>query len=64
MAKTIDLSNLHNESAQVREAIAFYAAFSVTPTNCTAAEREGHYATLEQAGYIEKVGGQAEQNLY
>jgi hypothetical protein len=56
MAKQINLSNLHNESAQVREAIAFYTAFSVTPTNCTAAERESHYVTLEKAGYIEKVG--------
>jgi hypothetical protein len=56
MAKSVDVSNLHNEPAQVREALAFYTAFSVTPTNYTAAEREAHYATLEQAGYIEKVG--------
>lgn len=55
--KPIDLSNLHNEPAALREAVAFYTAFTVLPTSCTASERERHYATLEQAGYIEKVGG-------
>ncbi|MDB5053266.1 MAG: hypothetical protein JWM44_1316 [Bacilli bacterium] len=58
MAKEINLSNLQNEPRHVLEALFFYTAFSVIPTNYTAAERERHYATLEQAGYIEKVGEQ------
>jgi hypothetical protein len=64
MAKPIELSNLHNEPQQVREAIAFYAAFAVLPTNYTPEERERHYATLEQAGYIEKVGEHVGHNLH
>jgi hypothetical protein len=59
MAKSINLSNLLNEPQHVLEALVFYTAFylALGPTNYTAAERERHYATLEQAGYFEKVGG-------
>ena len=65
MKTLLNLSNIHNESEAVKEAAAFYTAFSVTATNCTAAERERHYDTLEQAGYIEKVGVVSnENNLY
>lgn len=56
MEKQFILSNLHNETQAVKEAVAFYTAFSVTATNCTVAERERHYDTLEQVGYIEKLG--------
>jgi hypothetical protein len=64
MVKQINLSNLQNEPEHVLEALVFYTAFSVTPTNYTAAEREAHYATLEQAGYIEKVGEHVGHNLH
>lgn len=55
--KTINLATLHNESEEIREAIAFYTGFTVFPMQCTSADRERHYGVLEQAGYIEKVGG-------
>jgi hypothetical protein len=57
VTKPIDLTTVHNEPSSVREALAFYVSFGVVPTNYTAAERERHYSTLEEAGYIEKVGG-------
>jgi hypothetical protein len=62
--KLIDLNNLHNEPAHVREAVAFYAAFGVTTTEYTPNERERHYAALEYAGYIEKVGERIEHDLH
>ncbi|NQX57533.1 hypothetical protein HQN88_01525 [Paenibacillus qinlingensis] len=43
-------------STPVKEAIAFYTAFAVLPTNYTPEERERHYATLELVGYIEGIG--------
>jgi hypothetical protein len=66
MSKSIVFSNLQNEPRNVLEALVFYTAFSVTQTNYTAAERAAHYATLEQAGYIEKVGvpNGGEENLF
>jgi hypothetical protein len=64
MAKSINISNLQNEPRHVLEALVFYTAFSVAPTNYTAAERQAFYATLEQAGYIEKVGDHIEQDLH
>lgn len=52
---SINLEKLHEESRETREAIAFYVGFAVTPHECSAEERERHYATLEQAGYLSKV---------
>jgi hypothetical protein len=49
------LARLHAESTDVREAIAFYVGFAVTPHECSMEDRERHYATLEQAGYLAKV---------
>jgi ribosomal protein S17E len=49
------LERLHAESKDVREAIAFYVGFAVTPHECSMEDRERHYATLEQAGYLAKV---------
>jgi hypothetical protein len=54
--KPFNLSNLENEPAEIREAVAFYAAHTVLPISFTREERERHYSVLEQAGYIEKVG--------
>jgi hypothetical protein len=51
----IDLERLHKQSREVREAIAFYVGFAVCPHECSMEEREGHYATLEQAGYLRKI---------
>ncbi|MEK4474310.1 hypothetical protein NSQ91_13930 [Paenibacillus sp. FSL R7-0048] len=53
--KTINLAELDNEPQEIREAIAFYAAHTVLPIHFTADERERHYATLEQAGYLERI---------
>lgn len=53
--KTINLAELDNEPQEIREAIAFYAAHTVLPIHFTAAERERHYTTLEQAGYLEQL---------
>jgi hypothetical protein len=53
--KKIDLTKIHEESVAVREAIAFYVAFAVAPFVCTIEQREGHYATLEQAGYLKRL---------
>jgi hypothetical protein len=53
--KTINLAELDNEPQEIREAIAFYAAHTVLPIHFTAAERERHYTTLEQAGYLEQI---------
>lgn len=54
--KKIDLNDLDNQPAEIREAIAFYAAHTVLPISFTKEERERHYSVLEQAGYLEKVG--------
>jgi hypothetical protein len=53
--KCLLLALLHEESKDVRAAIAFYVGFTVTPHECSMEERERHYATLEQAGYLEKL---------
>lgn len=53
--KSINLSELDEQPAEVQEAIAFYVAHTILPIQFSAAERERHYKTLEQAGYIEKV---------
>ncbi|MNW50075.1 hypothetical protein D3C74_275150 [compost metagenome] len=53
--KTINLSELDNQPAEIQEAIAFYAAHTILPIQYTAEERDRHYKLLEQAGYIEKV---------
>ncbi|KIL35145.1 hypothetical protein SD71_16075 [Cohnella kolymensis] len=53
---TINLGELDNQPPEIREAVAFYTAFSILPTNCTVAERAKHYTVLEEAGLIEKVG--------
>ena len=50
-------NGLIKETPDLKAALAFYAAYGVTTTDYTAAERERHYATLEQAGYIEKLYG-------
>lgn len=55
--KSINLSELDEQPAEIQEAIAFYAARTILPIRYSAAERERHYKTLEQAGYIEKVSG-------
>lgn len=52
--KKLDLSELDDQPQEIREAIAFYAAHTVLPIRFTAAERERHYETLEQAGYLEQ----------
>lgn len=53
--KKIDLSELDNQPLEIREAIAFYTSHTVLPIYFTAAEREQHYRTLEQAGYLEQI---------
>lgn len=53
--KTINLAELDNEPLEIREAIAFYAAHTVLPIHFAAVERERHYQTLEQAGYLEGI---------
>ncbi|MEK3699319.1 MULTISPECIES: hypothetical protein [unclassified Paenibacillus] len=53
--KKLDLSELDDQPQEIREAIAFYAAHTVLPIHFTAAERERHYQTLEQAGYLEGI---------
>ncbi|QUL57539.1 hypothetical protein KDC22_14310 [Paenibacillus tritici] len=53
--KTINLAELDNETQEIKEAIAFYAAHTVLPIHFTAAERDRHYLTLEQAGYLERI---------
>ncbi|MEC0242007.1 hypothetical protein P4H66_19575 [Paenibacillus dokdonensis] len=54
--KTIDLSKLDDQPKEVREAIAFFTAFTVLPISFSVGDRERYYRVLEQAGYIEKVG--------
>ncbi|MEK4451599.1 hypothetical protein [Paenibacillus sp. FSL L8-0506] len=53
--KKLDLTELDDQSQEIREAIAFYAAHTVLPIHFTADERERHYQTLEQAGYLERI---------
>ncbi|MNI84692.1 hypothetical protein D3C73_1416180 [compost metagenome] len=53
--KKLDLTELEDQPQEIREAIAFYAAHTVLPIHFTATERERHYATLEQAGYLERI---------
>ena len=53
--KTINLSELDNQPAEIQEAIAFYTSRSILPLHYSAIERERHYKVLEQAGYLEKV---------
>lgn len=53
--KMIDLARLHEESQELREAVAFYANFGIRPFVCSTDERERHYKTLEDGGYLEKV---------
>ncbi|MEC0170841.1 hypothetical protein [Paenibacillus graminis] len=53
--KKLDLSELDDQPQEIREAIAFYTAHTVLPIHFTAAERERHYATLEKAGYLERI---------
>jgi hypothetical protein len=55
MNKNIDLSKLDEQPQEIREAIAFYAAHTVLPIHFAASEREQHYRTLEQAGYLERI---------
>ncbi len=50
-----DLEKIHKESSEVREAIAFYVSFAICPFVCTTEQRERHYATLENGGYLKKV---------
>jgi len=64
LAKMIDLSKLDNEPAEIREAVAFYAAHTVLPIRFTAEERVHHYSVLEKAGLIEKVGGYIEHDIH
>jgi len=54
--KQIDLNMLHNEPAEVQEAVAFYTSYSYLPVRVSQEEREHYYSVLEEAGYIEKVG--------
>lgn len=51
----LDLTELDDQPQEIREAIAFYAAHTVLPIHFTAAERDRHYLTLEQAGYLERI---------
>ncbi|MEK8215541.1 hypothetical protein [Paenibacillus sp. FSL L8-0463] len=53
--KTVNLAELDDQPQEIREAIAFYAAHTVLPIHFTAAERDRHYSTLEQAGYLERI---------
>lgn len=53
--KKLDLAELDDQPQEIREAIAFYASHTVLPIQFTAAEREQHYRTLEQAGYLERI---------
>jgi hypothetical protein len=53
--KKLDLTELDDQPQEIREAIAFYAAHTVLPIHFTAAERDRHYLTLEQAGYLERI---------
>jgi hypothetical protein len=53
--KTIDLSKLDDQHLEIREAIAFYASHTILPFHFSASERERHYTTLEQAGYLERI---------
>lgn len=53
--KAIILSELDDQPQEIREAIAFYAAHTVLPIHFSADERDRHYLTLEQAGYLERI---------
>lgn len=53
--KVLSLSELDAQPLEVREAIAFYASFTVLPIQFTAAEKAKHYKVLENAGYIERI---------
>ncbi|MEK5416318.1 hypothetical protein [Paenibacillus sp. FSL L8-0708] len=53
--KTINLAELDDAPQEIKEAIAFYAAHTILPLHFTASERERHYRTLEQAGYLEQI---------
>lgn len=53
--KTITLAELDDQPQEIREAIAFYAAHTMLPIHFTADERERHYTTLEQAGYLDRI---------
>jgi len=62
--KQLNLSELENEPLEIREAIAFYTTFTVLPIRFTKEERERYYRILEQAGYLEKVGGHIEHKIH
>ncbi|HEY2492640.1 MAG TPA: hypothetical protein VGI33_07000 [Paenibacillus sp.] len=53
--KKLDLAELDDQPREIREAIAFYTSHTVLRIHFTAAEREQHYRTLEQAGYLERI---------
>lgn len=53
--RSINLSELDEQPAEIQEAIAFYAARSILPVHYSSEERERHYKVLEQAGYLERV---------
>ncbi|MGG6309819.1 hypothetical protein [Paenibacillus macerans] len=53
--KSINLSELDEQPAEIQEAIAFYAVRTILPLHYSAAERERHYKVLEQAGYLERM---------
>jgi hypothetical protein len=53
---TINLAELDNQSPEIREAIAFYAAHTILSVQFTAEERARHYGVLEEAGYLEPIG--------
>lgn len=53
--KTLDLTKLNDQPQEIQEAIAFYTAHTVLPIQFTTTERERHYTTLENAGYLERI---------
>ncbi|MCL6460099.1 MAG: hypothetical protein K6T85_19065 [Gorillibacterium sp.] len=53
--KGLNLAELDNQPIDVREAIAFYAAYGLIPMICTAEQRKDHYTILEREGYIQKL---------
>jgi hypothetical protein len=63
MLKQINLNRIHEESAEVREAVAFYTASTIFPIQCSPEQRRQHYSVLEQAGYIEQLNDSILESL-
>jgi hypothetical protein len=63
MFKQINLNKIHEESAEVRVAVAFYTASTIFPIQCTPEQRRHHYKVLEKGGYIETLNNSIVESL-